>query len=295
MEELRREISSEKPLIIGIPGLLGGGGDFRAFAEALGDCCQILPFDPHASRTMKTVSKEQMDKIDYQATGPEIIAMVDKEVGPEAKFYALGISIGGKVVYDLAIKYPDRFLGGIVTDVGPGTVIHSTLYDSVIERIKSIDMTLPWPELRENIRSLFPEKTLRVMVQTQVAFNPNRTHATWREGMRNLQSLLVHQSLDDQWDAYAQADPTLAYQGKYITLLHASKLSAIAPGDFEKMRTYDSLKVIEVENAIHFIHVDHQDKVVEAIRSAIAAQEPEEDWYEASVGRGGRQAEPVFT
>jgi pimeloyl-ACP methyl ester carboxylesterase len=258
---------------------------------------------------MRTVNKEQMAEIDYQATGPEIIAMVDAMIGPEAKFYAFGISIGGKVVYDLAIRYPHRFLGGIVTDVGPGTVIHSTLYDSVIERLRSIKLTGSWTEVREQIRLAFPERTLRVMVQTQVTYNENRTQAVWREGMRNLESLLVHQSLDDQWDAYARVDEELAKEQKFITLLHASKLSAIAPGDFEKMKSYKSLRVIEIENAIHFIHVDYPQQVIEAIREAVTSQENQnksrssdsdpgsdfESWVENSRGAAGRQELPILT
>jgi pimeloyl-ACP methyl ester carboxylesterase len=262
---------AEKPLLVCIPGLLGGGGDFRVFEEELSDCCRLLPFDPNAARSIKSIQKSEIDSVDYMATGPEIIRMVDSIVGPTAKFYALGISIGGKVVYDLAIRYSDRLLGGIVTDTGPGSVIGSGLYNYVLDRVKSLDMDRPWREIRDTLKVLFPENTMRVLVQTQIAFNATRTKATWREGMKNLEGFLVHQSLDDQWDAFEKIDAEMAAQGRYIHLLHALRLSAISPDDYKKLRTFKSLRFTEVPDAIHFIHVDYLPVLLDTIRATIGA------------------------
>jgi pimeloyl-ACP methyl ester carboxylesterase len=179
---------------------------------------------------------------------------------PGRKAFFNGISLGGKVVYDFAAKFPDLFLGGAITDVGPGLIEDSALYNFVEVTIPSINLSLPWSELKEEIKAKIPEKNIRIMVQTQVYYPEKDKPAHWKPGIENLQGMLSGTSIKEQWEVLEKLE-----KGKSrIILLNAEYLSGISQPDLERVRKCSRIEVRRISNSTHFLHITHRKEVERA-------------------------------
>lgn len=261
----------EGPVLVCIPGLLGGPEDFQSLLpEWLPHMALLIP-DPNGERReegLAGLSDEKMREISFESSAPEIKAVLDEKF-PGRDYFFVGVSLGGKIVYDFAIRYPEIFSGGVITDVGPGPFENSDLFSFVENLVTGIDLTLPWPEMRAYLRNTIPDKNLRILIQTQLSYPAGGPEAIWKAGMKNFKSMLQSQSIDNQLAGMKQVCEQLAAENRKIHILHADHISGIARDVFVEMQSMPCFEIETLSAASHFIHVSNKDKILQKVQAML--------------------------
>ena len=262
------------PILFCIPGLIGGPEDFNEMIGKLGEKFSIIIIDPNDRRRLEegmNLSLESMKEISYDSTSIDVKNFL-LENYPDRKYFFLGVSLGGKVVYDFAVKFPEHFSGGVITDVGPGPFSESELFITINDIVNNVDLNLPWPELKKKLQESIPDKNLRVLIQTQVAYPNQAPPAIWKTGMKNFENLLKRQSLDNQEELLMKVDSTLFESNHYLNVLHSGKMSGIGERVYQEMKKMKSLKIQEVADGNHFLHISHKDLIITKVLSMLTSQ-----------------------
>lgn len=255
------------PVLFCIPGLIGGPEDFNEMLGTFGKHFTIIIVDPnHKTRVTEgmNLSLETMNELSYDSTSEMVKDFLLKNF-PGRDYFFLGVSLGGKVAYDFATKFTHLFKGAVITDVGPGSFSESELFKTVEGIVDTVDLTLAWPELKKSLQVLIPDKNLRILIQTQIGYPNKEPPAVWKTGMKNFEKLLKRQSLDDQEVSFSAVDSTLAAEGKVIHVLHSEKTSGIGNRMYESMKTMKSIRLYEVPDSTHFLHISHKDLIIEKV------------------------------
>lgn len=256
----------EAPLLICVPGLLGGPEDFRQMLPAWMDhFCIIIP-DPNAERREQglNLDQETMQEVSFDSSAIEIRnALV--EHAPGRPYYFAGISLGGKIVYDFALRFPEIFSGGVITDVGPGSFEDAELFQNVERDILATSLEMPWRELRQDLRTRIHDNNLRVLIQSQIFYPGGKPPGIWKTGMENFKALLQRQSIDDQFENFEKVDERLCNDRKWITVLHSANNSGISIQTLDKMRHLKSIKIKTLQDTSHFMHITHKSEIEEAV------------------------------
>jgi pimeloyl-ACP methyl ester carboxylesterase len=255
------------PMLVCVPGLLGGPEDFTNIIPPLFDKFQILIVNPIAQAResgLKNLSADVLSEVSYDSTSTDIYENLKKEYNSEG-YYFMGISLGGKVVYDFAIRYPEVFRGGLITDVGLSSFESSPLFQSVLTTVESIDLNLPWFEMKSYLRKNIPENNLRVLIQTQVSYPDGKPPAKWKVGMQNFKDLLQGHAIDEQHEKFLTVDKKLEKTKSFIHVLKAEILSGISDESFEQMQKLKSIKFYNYPSTAHFLHITHKQQIQEII------------------------------
>lgn len=266
--------NSNAPALVCIPGLLGGPEDFRNILEALEKYFFIIILDPNNERRQQglaNLTEEVMKEISFNSTSGDIDSVL-LEVKKE-KAYLLGISLGGKIVYDFAIKYPHKFLGGVITDVGPGSFEQSDLYKFVDKIVQEINLNLTWPELKLDLQKKIPDRSMRSLIQTQISYPQQKPPGSWKTAMKNFREMLRRQSIDNQFEDFKKVDSLLQNEKSYIQVLHSGCYSGISAETLQLMQSLKSIKISMIPGASHFIHVTHKPLIQEKILNMLALRQ----------------------
>lgn len=248
------------PIIVGIPGLLGGSEDFRDIVETLGDSYHFLIFDPNSERRelgLGALTAEVMQEIQLDCDADELMQEIKKHTNEPV--WMCGISIGGKIIYDFSTKYPHSVRGAVITDVGLGSFSESELYIFVENIVDQINLNQPWPELKKDLRNLVSDDSLRSLIQFQLHYPMQKPPAAWKMGMFHFKSMLNRQAIDDQWETYQKVDGILAENNSTLHVMKATHLSAINEADCEKLKKLKSVKMHVIEDSSHFLQFTHKD------------------------------------
>jgi pimeloyl-ACP methyl ester carboxylesterase len=254
------------PAIVCVPGLLGGAEDFRDTIARFGESHHLLVFDPNAERRemgINGLTLEVMQEIKFDCNADELAQEIKKYTHEPA--WMCGISIGGKIVYDFAIKFPQLFRGAVITDVGLGSFSESELYCFVEDIVDNINLNQSWPELKKDLRAKIADDSLRSLIQSQVFYPTKQPPAAWKIGMANFKGMLNRQSTDDQFESYQGVDGILADKGSLIHIMKATQLSAINERSFEKLNTLKSIKIHSVRDSSHFLQFTHKEILLDLI------------------------------
>ncbi len=256
------------PVLVCIPGLLGGPEDFSGILPEVQDRFNILIINPIViarDAGLNRLSPEILNEVSYDSTAVDIYNALINEYYHEQGFFFLGISLGGKVVYDFAIKYPKYFRGGLITDVGLASFESSPLYTFVEGTINKVDLNLNWLDMKSHLRSNIPDKNLRILIQTQISYPTGAPPAIWKVGMKNFKSLLQRHEIDEQGQEYKKIDEHFNKEQKFIHVLKAEKFSGISDDSYQSMKCLKSIKFHELQNSSHFLHITHKDKIREML------------------------------
>jgi pimeloyl-ACP methyl ester carboxylesterase len=255
------------PVIVCVPGLLGGAEDFRDIIDPLLNDFHILIFDPNAERRqfgLNGLTVEVMKEIQFDYTADEIARDLSKFTSEP--ILMCGISLGGKIVYDFAHKYPHLLKAAVVTDVSPGSFGESNLFQFVEGLVRDLNLDQAWPELKKELRERIPEPSLRSLIQSQLFYPTKKPPAAWKVGMKHFRSLLQRQQMDEQFASLMRVDDQLVQKNSVIYVLRASHLSAIDPVSYVEMQKLNSIKIHSLDGASHFIHITHKQDVQNMIR-----------------------------
>jgi pimeloyl-ACP methyl ester carboxylesterase len=263
------------PLLLCIHGLLGGPENFYRMLEKWRDryCPIIVDLHAHMRKEgLIDISAGNLAELTYDGAVDEILGYLERTF-PGRQCYFAGLSLGGKLCYEFAGRSPETFAGAVITDVGPGTVSDSALYEFVSETIPSLNLNQPWPELKSQIAEKISDRNLRVMLQTQLHYPVKGGPAVWRAGMAGLKDIMDQQSITDQWKwvrrfaEYRQDHPD-ARARKFI-VFKASNMSAISEAQMTRMSDFEFIEFRPVTCHTHFIHVTHHLQIEDAVLSLL--------------------------
>jgi pimeloyl-ACP methyl ester carboxylesterase len=162
--------NNKGPILVCVPGLLGGAEDFRGIIEPLLETFHILVFDPNAGRRqfgLNGLTVEVMQEIQFDYTADEIASAL-KNFTTEP-ILMCGISLGGKIVYDFAHKFPHLFKGAVITDVSPGSFATSELFRFVEDLVVNLNVHQLWPDLKKELRERIPDSSKRSLKKVRNA------------------------------------------------------------------------------------------------------------------------------
>jgi pimeloyl-ACP methyl ester carboxylesterase len=260
------------PILICVPGLLGGPENFRAMLDGWAEAFRVFVLDPNKERRdegLSGLTVESIREVSYDSTSEDIAVILDREEGGARGAYLTGISLGGKIVYDFASKFPQRFLGGLITDVGPGSFQHSELFRFVDGIVQTLDRNKPWGELKAELQRLIPDRSLRSLIQSQLFYPTKAPPAEWKTGMRNFRSMLQSQGIDEQFNGLEKVDARLAADKRRLHVLHASSYSGISHDTLPRLRALASVTVQEVPDSTHFLHITHKRLIQDCVLGLI--------------------------
>ncbi len=255
------------PILVCVPGLLGGAEDFRDIIDPLLNDFHILIFDPNAERRLfgqNALTIEVMKEIQFDYSANDIATSLVKFTSEPVLM--CGISLGGKIVYDFAHKFPHLFKGAVITDVSPGSFGDSHLFQFVEDLVLNLNLNQAWPELKKELRERIPEPSLRSLIQTQLFYPNKQLPAAWKVGMKHFSALLQRQAMDEQFEMLSKVEEQLNNQSSHIHVLKAGRLSAIDAKSFDQMKAMKSIKIYPLEEASHFIHITHKSDVQNLIQ-----------------------------
>lgn len=259
------------PILFCLPGLVGGPEDFNPMLPKLEEKFTILIFDPNSKRRTTeglNLTIESMNEIEYDSTADQAKNFLVKNY-PGRDYYFLGVSLGGKVVYDFAYKYTDLFKGGLVTDVGPGPFSESELFKTIERIVDTVDVNQEWPGLKKSLKEMIPDKNLRIIMQTQIGY-PNKTPpAVWKTGIRSIEGIVKSQVVDDQTETFGEIDQKLVENKTLLHVMHSEHISGVGERSYEVLKKMKGIKLHEIMDATHFLHISHKEQLVDIVLSMI--------------------------
>ncbi|MBS1984863.1 MAG: alpha/beta fold hydrolase [Bdellovibrionales bacterium] len=247
------------PPLVCLHGMLGGPENFKNMMGAWDKefCTVLIDLHPQNRESGLADSDKSLSRVHYDDSARELHECLT-QLFPARPFYFLGVSLGGKVVLDFAMKYPELYAGGVVTDVGPGSLQGSGLYQFVAEVVPSLNLNQDWNKIKQEFRSKISENAIRVFIQTQVMYSHETQSGVWKPAVRGLNRLLTSQNIDKQWDQ--------AHRLRALTIvLKATQFSGIEDNDYARMLTMPVFKLEEVTGASHFIPVTHPQEIQRAV------------------------------
>lgn len=257
------------PTLVCVPGLFGGPTDFAGMRDAWAQEFHVILLDPDRDRRKSataTLPVESEDKLFVSTSDAiaEILKSFDKKDA-----FVVGISLGSKVVFDFAIKYPWMFKGGLSLDVGCGPFEDTDLYKFIDGLVDHLDLTIPFSDMKKILQERIPDRNLRTMIQTQLFYPGGKPPARWKAGMRHLGNVLSdtmkQQKIDVQFDGLERVDKYLADRGCLIKVLKATSISAISEECMPRMRALSSVWMEIIEGSSHFLHATHKDLVTDEV------------------------------
>lgn len=255
------ELGSRKnPTLVCVPGLLGGPENFAPMAEILEPKFHLLIFNPNIVTKAQSLAAQ---KLSYNSSADDIYRSLIKLGLTQAYFF--GISLGGKIVYDFAAKFPHAFLGGVTTDISPGQLDESDIYLFIVNLVDRLDMNQPWAELKKRLMELVPNRDLRILLQTQIHYPERNPPAQWRQAMQYFHEALRSQKLEDQFEDLLAVDEYLAKHKRLIHVFRAGQLSGIGSQALAKMQKMSCFRIHPAPDATHFVQVSHKEAIAEMV------------------------------
>ncbi|MFN7904886.1 MAG: alpha/beta hydrolase [Pseudobdellovibrionaceae bacterium] len=263
------------PALVCVPGLLGGPEDFRAMTEVFEKDYYIMIMDPNSERRklgLSNLTQEVMQEVSFNSSANDIAdALKDTNIN---QAYLLGVSLGGKIVYDFAIKFPELFLGGVITDVGPGSFEDSELYRFVDKIVQETNLNLTWPELKIDLQNRIADRSMRSLIQTQITYPNQKPPGNWKTAMKNFRKMLHRQNIDDQFEGLKAVDCRLIKQGSTIDVLQSQYYSGISLSSVPKIQLLKSIRLHSISNSSHFIHITHKPVIQDLVAKMLQRWNP---------------------
>lgn len=272
--------SRQNPTVVCVPGLFGGPTDFAAMRSLWENRLHLITLDPDRDRRKSATANipvQEGDGTIFISTSAEIVKILDG-LG-KLNAFIVGVSLGSKVVFDFASKYPDRFAGGLSMDVGCGPFEDTDLYRFIDGMVDNLDLNTPFPEMKKLLQEMIPDRNLRTMIQTQLFYPEGKPPARWKAGMRHLGAVLSEtmkeQGIDAQFDGMEKVDQDLFKNRKFIQILRATSISAISQESIPRLAALKCLRMRTIEGSSHFLHVTHKDLVAQTVLDMCFGRSPE--------------------
>jgi pimeloyl-ACP methyl ester carboxylesterase len=260
------------PLLVCIPGLIGAPSDFDKILEGFEHHFRFLHVTTHVENQnigLKLLKQNDVKEIDYLFLSTFINNYLEQNYkGKKASF--LGLSLGGRVVYQSAIHSPSLFAGGIITDITPGPIQETDLYKQVLSTVNNLNLNLSWSDLKNELNEKITDKNFRVLLKSQLHYPSKSPPAQWRAGIREVSNLLKINSNTELWSGLEGVDSTYAAQGIIIKVFRAARMSGISEEDSLRLQKLKCVELINLNNSSHFLHINETTALREAILTLVA-------------------------
>lgn len=255
------------PALVCIPGLLGGAEDFNSIIDPLLETFHVIIQDPNFQRRETeglNLSVESMEELEFKSSADDIAKFLKEKNIPGA--YFIGVSIGGKIVYDFASKFPSMTLGAVITDISPDPFSDTDLFTYIHSAVDNAPLHLPWADVKNYLRDQISDRSLRSLLQSQIYYPDQKPPGKWKTGVANLEVTLQRQSLNHQFSALENVQQQLSAQGTQFKILKSKEYSGISSVALPKLQALSFVEIIPIESSTHFLHITHKGLIVEQVR-----------------------------
>ncbi len=254
------------PTVVCIPGLLGGAEDFNSIVDPLLEKFHIIIQDPNYQRREQeglNLSVDSMQDLEFKSSADDIAEFLKKNNIRSA--YFIGISIGGKIVYDFSCKFPQMIQGALITDISPDPFSDTELFQFIHEAVDKTPLHLPWADVKKYLQETIKDRSLRTLIQSQVSYPDQKLPGRWKNGMANLEITLQRQSLNYQFEAFEKMDSVLERQKTRFKILKSKEFSGISAEALVRLKRLKCVEILPIDVSTHFLHITHKGLIVEQL------------------------------
>ncbi len=260
-----KEGPSEHPSIVFLHGVMGYAMNWRRVAKTFEDRYRVLAYDSRGhGRSVHADLLSNPDAYTPECLAEDLRGILD-DLGWD-QVILVGHSMGGRVAYTFAARYPDRVRGLVIEDIGPNMSPESA---SLSARVLQ---TVPVPfaskrEAKEWFETQFPvlfsdlhdPLALGAWLYANITEN-SEGRAVWRFHAEGIRQAIVSGRNRERWQEIEQLSvPTLVVRGE---------LSHDLPRDvFDRMlRSNKMIQGVEIAGAGHWVHSERHEPFVTAVR-----------------------------
>lgn len=251
---LAYEEFGDGPPVVVMHGLFGSSTNWRRIARALSDRHRVFTVDlrNHGNSPWSA-------SMSYREMAEDVVALFDR-LGLQ-KSDVLGHSMGGKVAMTLALTEPKRVGRLIVVDIAP--ISYGDRFSSYTQAMRGID-TMAATSRDEVQRALSQDihdpGTVGFLMQNLVRHNEQYD---WRINLTALSAAL------GEIGAFPSALDGKTFTGP-ATLITAARSDYVSADDCKLFSNYfPNARFVEIRDAGHWVHVDHPDEFIAAVREAL--------------------------
>lgn len=273
--------SGEAPRLVFLHGVMGYAMNWRRVAKAFEDRYQVLAYD---SRGHGRSDHADLTKFP-EAYSPESLAedlrKILDDLGWE-KVFLVGHSMGGRVAYTFAARYPERVRALVIEDIGPdvspvGRSTAAKILDSVPVPFPNKRAAKDWfdtefPKLFPGLRTV---AALGAWLYANITEN-DAGEAVWRFHAEGIRAAVEAGRTQERWDEIESlAVPTLIVRGELSTDLTrpvfdkmlevtGTRAGLMAGG---VLRPRPRVEGVQIEGVGHWIHSEKHDDFVAALKT----------------------------
>lgn len=258
------------PALVFLHGVMGYALNWRRVAKAFESEYRVLAYDSRGhGRSVHGDLAAQPDLYSPESLAEDLRLILD-DLGWQ-KVAVIGHSMGGRVAYTFAARYPERVVGAVIEDIGPNM---SPVGTSTVARVLS---TVPVPfadkkAARAWFSSEFPKHfaDLRNAAALAEWLYANITEsesgqAVWRFHVDGVRAAVEAGHTQERWDEIrALKCPTLVVRGEHSTDLPHDVLAKM-------LATNPLIRGVEIPGAGHWVHSDQLEPFIAALRPFLAS------------------------
>lgn len=262
------------PKLVLLHGAMGYALNWRRVAKAFEDRYQVLAYDSRGhGRSLHSDLSKTPDAYTPEFLAEDLRRILD-DLGWQ-KIFLVGHSMGGRVAYTFAARYPERVEALVIEDIGPNMspVTSSTVsrvLDGVPVPFKDKRAAKDWfdHEFPVLFKDLKNATVLGPWLYANIAEN-NKGEAVWRFDVEGIRAVVVAGHTVERWNEIENlAVPTLIIRGER---------SKDLPRDvFEKMlavggrRGGGKVEGVEIPGAGHWVHTEQTEAFNQALDQFLA-------------------------
>lgn len=251
MKLYHKRYGDDGPPLIILHGLLGSSGNWHTVSrKALRTAVQVYAVDQRNHG-----QSPHSDVLDYPTMAEDVKAFQEQQALRSS--HVLGHSMGGKVAMQFAFSYPERVDRLIVVDVAPRA--YPPEHRPLLEALRKVD--LDRYEARSAIEDALardvPSRPTRQFLLKNLTYDSEKGRYRWSihlEGIYTNYDLLTKAVTSDE----PYEGPTLFIRGGRSDYVTDDDLPTVR-------RLFPKAKVVTLEDAGHWVHVDAPAAFAEAV------------------------------
>lgn len=258
--------AEQAPKLVFLHGVMGYAANFRRIAKAFEDEFQVLTYDQRGhGRSFQPPS----------GYGPEDFGEDLRKICDELgwrQIHLVGHSMGGRVAYHFASRYPERVTRLVIEDIGPS--MHPSGASLVLRMLDAVPV--PFPSKRD-AKVWFETEFLRIFADERQKeglaaylyanlIENERKEAVWRFFEPGIRECVQQGRVIERWDDISALHmPTLLVRGEYSRDLPRSLFEQV-------LRHNARIEGVEIKGAGHWIHSDQPDLFISVLQSFFHGQ-----------------------
>jgi esterase len=239
MELFYREMGKGKPIII-LHGLFGTSDNWQILARKLGEKYHVYTVD-----LRNHGQSFHSEDFDIQWMARDVAGFIDFYKIKEPVI--IGHSMGGKIAMKVAIMFPDSIEKFISVDIGPQS--YPVRHEKIIEALNSVDIenVKTRKEVEQALMQSIPDWGIRQFLMKNLK-RLNEGGFTWKMNLP-----VISRKIENIGEAIGNGN-VITKPGLFV---RGSESDYILDEDWSEIeKQFPNSKLITIEGAAHWIHVD---------------------------------------